>query len=193
MTWLSIIPITVVAAVCLFFVKEFVEFFKKRNEKNNKILAYKRLLAEEFKVNLSALKFMHIICGLAQDEDVESLQYRKSASGTERLDVTVYGKTAQQFFWRINTSVFDKVMSDLAALDGKLFNEVAGVYEKLSEVKHVRESLIDFAEFTMPKHLIRGLGRYGEDKIAVAEEALREVFPLLSGSKLVEAKLRSYV
>lgn len=43
----SILPVSVLAAVVLFIVKEVVEFFKRFSERKRKISAYKILLCEE--------------------------------------------------------------------------------------------------------------------------------------------------
>ena len=55
------LPLTVVAAILLFLVKEIVELFKKVREKSRKISAYKGLLAEELLKIVSSSSFSSLI------------------------------------------------------------------------------------------------------------------------------------
>lgn len=187
------LPVTVVAAVSLFIVKEIVEFVKRAGEKKRKLDAIKSLMSEELLVNAAALKFLRRLCSAINVEDVQGVEYKKTSSGTERVIVRTSDSSSVNYFWKLRSAVFEKVMADLASLDGELFPVVAEVYAKISEVKHVRESIIDFSELEMPKHLIRGLGDYGKDQIDEAVRLTEQAYKKLTGAELTQTKLRSFV
>lgn len=186
-------PITVVAAIILFVVKEIVEFVKKTREKARKIAAYKALIAEELLKNAWSLKALKRLCFELQEPTLREIEYKKSASGTERVIVRTEEGVHETFFWKIHTAAFEKIMTDLAVSHSKLFKSAAEVYSLLAEVKHVRESIIDFAEFEMPKHMIKGLGDYGNNTLEEASAAVKSAYKTYTGEELVGHKLRSYL
>jgi hypothetical protein len=186
-------PITVVAAIILFVVKEIVELIKKTREKSRKISAYKALIAEELLKNAWSLKALKRLCLELQDPTLREIEYKKSASETERVIVRTTENEHVTFFWKIHTAAFEKIMTDLAVSNSKLFRSATDVYSLLAEVKHVRESIIDFSEFEMPKHMISGLGDYGNDTLDEAIAAVKSVYKIYTGQELVGHKLRSYL
>ena len=189
----SILPITVVAAIVLFVIKEVVEFIKRILERRRKISAYKVLLSEELAKNSSALGFLKRICNEINDGEVLDVSYKKTSSGTDRLTVRSASGSSNLYFWTLHSSVFERLVAELAAADRDLFTPVSKAYAKISEVKHVRESIIDFTELDMPKHLFQGLGSYGIARIDDAVSAVSEAYLKLSGKELTDVKLRSYV
>lgn len=186
-------PITVVAAIILFVVKEIVELFKRSRERARKISAYKALVAEELLKNAWSLKTLKRLCSELQDPDLKAIEYKKSESGTERVIVRTTEGEHINYFWRIHTSAFEKIMTDLAVSNTQLFQSAADVYSLLAEAKHVRESIIDFSAFEMPKHLIRGLGDYGNSTLEKADAAIKKVYKEYTGKEMVGHKLRSYL
>lgn len=187
------LPLTVVAAILLFLVKEIVELFKKVREKSRKISAYKGLLAEELLKNAWSLKALKRLCSELQNPELKEIEYKKSASGTERVIVRTTEGEQVVFFWKIHSAAFEKIMTDLAVSNSKLFESAAEVYSLLAEVKHVRESIIDFSEFEMPRHMVKGLGDYGNDRLSEADAAVRAAYKAYTGNELVGHKLRSYL
>lgn len=189
----KVLPITVVVAIILFIVREVVEFIKKSRDKSRKISAYKALIAEELLKNAWSVKALKQLCTELQDPTLIGIDYIKSASGTERVTIrTVEGKH-RVFFWKIHTAAFEKIMTDLAVSNSKLFKSAAHVYSLLAEAKHVRESVIDFSEFDMPKHMIQGLGVYGDGRLEEAAAAVRTAYKIYTGKELASHKLRSYL
>lgn len=186
-------PITVVAAIILFVVKEIVEFIKKTREKTRKISAYKALIAEELLKNAWSLKALRRLCFELQEPTLKEIEYKKSASGTERVIVRTEEGARETYFWKIHTAAFEKIMTDLAVSNSKLFGSAAEVYSLLAEAKHVRESIIDFAEFEMPRHMIKGLGDYGNNTLEEASAAVKSTYKSYTGKELVGHKLRSYL
>lgn len=186
-------PITVVAAIVLFVIKELVELIKKTRDKSRKISAYKALIAEELLKNAWSLKTLKRLCLELQDPDLKAIEYRKSESGTERVIVRTNEGEHVNYFWKIHTAAFEKVMTDLAVSNAQLFQSAADVYSLLAEAKHVRESIIDFSAFEMPRHLIRGLGDYGNSTLEKADISVKKVYREYTGKELVGHKLRSYL
>lgn len=186
-------PITVVVAIVLFVVKEIVELIKKTREKSRKVSAYKALIAEELLKNAWSLKALKRLCLELQDSTLREIEYKKSASGTERVIVRTAESEHVIFFWKIHTAAFEKIMTDLAVSNSKLFRSATEVYSLLAEAKHVRESIIDFSEFEMPRHMIGGLGDYGNNTLDEASAAVKSAYKTYTGQELVGHKLRSYL
>ncbi len=189
----SIVPISVMAAVALFFVKETVEFFKRKRERERKISAYKTLISEELRKNAWTIGELREMCADVGRESFKSISYSKNSSGTEKITFTHQEGGNYSVLWPVHTSVFDKVVVDLAAIDEDLFKSAKATYEYLAEVRHIRQQFINFSEDESIKHFVKGLSDYGQKILDNSEAALRKLFKECTGTELSEHKLRSYI
>jgi hypothetical protein len=149
MEWLpSLLPVTVLAAIALFVLKEVVEFIKRWRADRRKNHAFRTLLASECEVNHWA--HFSLYETLRQIEDDHEKGRR-----VEYVIKVLQGGDAQ---WRRNepggysggslpdarTDLMSKIMIDVATLDKKLFTRLEAAYDSLIEMRHIRASLIQF-------------------------------------------------
>ena len=189
----SILPVSVLAAVVLFIVKEIVEFFKRSSERKRKISAYKILLSEEVEKNLFTLNYLISICHAIGDEHFTGISYRRTPSGSEQLAVHVGREGGYGPLWNVYSSIFDKTVVDLAVIDKKLFEKSKNTYECLAEARHIRNSIIRICEDELFNEYVKSFPRYGLGVLKVAVDALDILYVECTGRKLDRPKLRSYV
>ncbi|UVM01981.1 hypothetical protein LOY41_12035 [Pseudomonas atacamensis] len=189
----SILPVSVLAAVVLFIVKEVVEFFKRSSERKRKISAYKILLCEELQKNLWTLNYLTSICHAINDEHFTGISYRRTSSGSEQIVVHVGREGEYGPLWNVYTSIFDKAVVDLAVIDKKLFEKSKVTYECLAEAGHIRNSIIRISEDKLLEEYVESFPEYALNVLKEAVTALDVLYIECAGKKLDRPKLRSYV
>ena len=189
----SILPVSVLAAVVLFIVKEIVEFFKRSSERKRKISAYKILLSEELEKNLWTLNYLISVCHAIGDEHFTGISYRRTSSGAEQVAVHVGREGDYGPLWNVYSSVFDKAVVDLAVIDKKLFEKSKTTYECLAEARHIRNSIIRICEDELLHEYVETFPEYGLGVLREAVNAIDILYVECVGKKLDRPKLRSYV
>lgn len=187
------LPITVVGAVVIFVLKEVLDIFKKKTERQRKISAYKTLIIEELRKNLWSVKHLDGVLAQLADPDMTGVKLSKLGSGSLKISIRSDRSTGSSPLWPIHASVFEKVFIGLAETDAALFSSVSGVYEELAEVKHVRDSLIEYVENTEPLGGWDSFSDYGRDVIKDCDTAMKKLCIELTGKPLEDFKLRSYI
>ncbi|QJP95459.1 hypothetical protein C6Y56_12960 [Pseudomonas fluorescens] len=189
----SILPVSVLAAVVLFIVKEVVEFFKRSSERKRKISAYKILLSEELEKNLWTLNYLTSICHAIGDEHFTGISYRRTSSGSEQIAVHVGRQGGYGPLWNVYSSIFDKAVVDLAVIDKKLFEKSKIAYECLAEARHIRNSIVRLCEDESLNEYVHTFPEYALGILREAVDALDILYVACAGKKLDRPKLRSYV
>jgi len=189
----NILPVTVVAAISLFALKEIIEFFKRRGERKRKVTAYEQLLLEELRKNAWTVSSLKDMCQLVAEPDFVGISYYKSSAGSEKIRFNMGSHSESNALWPVHTSVFEKLYVGLAETDKDLFTAVSAVYEKFAEAKHVRDHFINFSEDDEIKHFVKGLNSYGTTRLEECELAMDALCRRITGGPLSEQKLRSYV
>lgn len=189
----SILPATVIAAIGLFTLKEIIEYCKRRKERSRKVTAYKQLLLEELRKNAWTVSTLKEMCELIDNPGLTGISYHKTSAGSERIHFHIKKLSESSVLWPVHTSVFEKLYVGLAEIDADLFKATSELYEKLAEVKHVRDHFINFSEDDEIKPFIKGLHSYGIDRIKECEVAMDVLCRRLTGEALSGHKLRSYV
>lgn len=189
----QLFPVTVMAAIVLFFMREIFDLYKIKSARSRKISAYRILIAEELSKNAWAVMKMNEIFVEIADADFQRLTYEKSAAGSEKLSIWTSDGAYSVRLWAVHTTIFDKAVIELAALDEKLFLRAKTAYESLAEVKHLRESLINWAEDDCIKSFIKGLSGHGLSQLEEADKAIKKLYLTCTGIELSSHKLRSYV
>lgn len=189
----SILPVSVLAAVVLFIVKEIVEFFKRSTERQRKISAYKILLSEELEKNLWTLNYLTSICHAIDDEHFTGISYRRTPSGSEQVAVHVGREGGYGPLWNVYSSIFDKAVVDLAVIDKKLFEKSKTTYECLAEARHIRNSIVRICEDESLNEYVQTFPGYALGVLKEATDALDALYIECTGKKLDRPKLRSYV
>jgi hypothetical protein len=189
----NFLPVTVVSAIGLFFLKEVVEFFKKRSERLRKIKAYKILISEELLKNAWTIRQLRELMREIDDEVFERLAFTKAATGEFRVIVhRIYGRPHSTILPVVHTSIFDKAVVEVAAIDSALFEMAKETYGFLAEIRHVRDSILNFAENESIAHFVKGLPLYAKIKLDEAEASSKSLFKLCTGDQMAEPKIRSF-
>ncbi len=145
------IPVSVVVALFLFIVRELLDFFKKRQEKNREINTYKALISEEIRQNYFALKLLNKVLKVIvkfNNKNVETIHCNVHTDryGGEYVFVDLgEGPGKRKVSMRLSTfstDFFDAHIKDLAKLDEKLYDSVKQTYEEIRVWKTIRNDLV---------------------------------------------------
>lgn len=188
----SFLPLTVVSAISLFFVKEVSELIKKRSEKKRKITAYKILIAEELLKNAWTIKLYRDVFSKVGGLGFNNLRYEKKASGDERLTLSHNAGSVSVILSHVHTAIFDRSVVEIAALDRKFFELAKGAYQSLAEIKFLRSMIINFADDQENSGHIDGLQVWGNQKLDDAETTIGELYRLCTGYEMNSHKVRSF-
>ncbi|WP_404938952.1 hypothetical protein P7C00_11205 [Pseudomonas sp. JDS08PS003] len=189
----SFLPLTVISAVGLFFLKEVMEFFKKRSEKLRKIRAYKILIAEELQKNAWTIKQLKSLMRDIEDDSFEALTFSKNSVGEYRVYIRREdGGGGSTVLPVVHTSIFDKAVVEIAAIDSSLFEVAKVAYEHFAEVRHIRDSVITISEDEDRAEFLKSLPFYASEKLDAAEEASKLLFKACAGTEMPKHKLRSF-
>lgn len=189
----NFLPITVVSAIGLFFLKEIVEYFKKRAERGRKITAYKILISEELSKNAWTIRKLKEFMREIDDDVFQGLAYVKNALGEFQIQVhRQYGEPGSLNLPTVHTAIFDKAVVDIAAIDSNFFEMARNAYEHLAEVKHIRNSILNFAEDKSIELFLKGLPSYANSRLDEAEASSKILFKWCTGKEMDKPKLRSF-
>ena len=145
---LSVVPLTVFAAVVIFFLKELFEFLRRCRGEARKKEALRILLSRECELNNWAIKSMREIINsmvfeLAEDKltvfevidsRVAGFLFRvKDQSGKLKQGSTIPV---------VHREVMSKNLLEIAVLDKKLFEALQPAFDAIATLEHVRQSLV---------------------------------------------------
>lgn len=148
----SIFPVTVIAAVVLFFVKEGVEFYRRMGGEKRKKKAFKKLFSRECELNHWVLKSLR-----AAVEDIRQELEKKSGASFH-----IYPRPDGSYGLRIldkheqlksgsvipepKRDLMEKGLLEIATSDEELFNVLERGYDTVAELTHLRNSLFEYIE-----------------------------------------------
>lgn len=197
----GLLPVTVIAAILLFIIKETLEFFKKHRETKRKLFAYKSLISEELELNFWAQKsLLRIITDIrTQKEEYPNARYLLllKESGREYI----HGYDNDNLIESCPVPIvydkcYEKFISSIAELDANLFNVAQSSYEEIRNMAHVRSGLVKgllAEENNEPfPHDIRKSGflDYANDELVVTYEAMNTLYKECTGNELQKHRLR---
>lgn len=186
-------PITVTAAIFLFVFKEIVEAYKINVSKKRKVRAIKFILANEIEKNNWVVKSLQRhLKDIENDWDDFEFRVIDTRSGGVRIECidkeNDCSSGAPIFF--VSTKVFDSVYLELSVLDNDLFEVASSAYEKVAEVKHIHDSLIEHVH--NKEEMIKGFCDYGLKELADSYMELSKLYKACTGKALDGHKLRSF-
>lgn len=196
----TILPATVIAAIILFVVREVLEAYRRHNADKRKKEALRRLLARECERNHAAINSLKQACSSLKEfgsENHEGYRFRVShtPSGHLRFERRITDEEVEAHFILrpVQQEIMQRVMVEVAALDVRLFETLEESYDAIAEVRHIRDSLIDYLSDDSDKSEDIFLLGFCDYAIAELEEAYREVSKLYrecTGEDLKKVKLR---
>lgn len=190
-------PITVIAAISLFLIKELVELYRRIMADKRKSSAIKRLLSSEIEKNNWVIKSLRRHLQSVQDgwHESEFVVVSSYPSGYRIQEKRNDGGGGGAPLFQVSTTVFDIVVFELPVLDGALFKLAENAYESLAEVKHVSNSLVEHInnKDDHPDHDFMTLFcEYALEEVDEAYKHLSILYEKCTGEELKSHKLRSY-
>jgi len=196
MTDLSgLVPPTVIAAATLFALKEILELVRKSRARRRKIKAYKKILAEELERNFWAWKSLRSAVARIHGYRAEGIEATHKIvsvpSGAQRLETRYLDGTLSSGsnLPAASRASFERVLLGLAEEDHKLFSLASDAYDEISEIGHVRASLINELGSEEEIHLDAFL-EYAVETLDSAIGPIRNFYKVCAGKALEQPKLR---
>lgn len=196
-TLTSLFPVTVAAAVLLFFVKEILEFFRRRNAEFRKKEAIRILLARECELNNATVKRLGFI--------LQTIKNEQEADRDTKFTI-VFTKAGQIRFHYDNREgggsmpitgphsvVLERQLLEIAAIDKDLYVLAEAAYAVVSELAHIRQNLIDAIA---PERVNEDVDPFDMlfphalDRLPVAYKALSALYVECTGSVLETVRWR---
>ena len=196
----SYLPVTVVAAILIFLIKELLELRRRKKERTRKLNAVKLLLAEEIEKNHWVHRsFFSALSHLQEAEEVfphAKFRLHVSRNGTEHLRMKREPDEefeSGQWIPKFHDEQYKKLLPTLAELDEGLFKQINIAYSELAELAHYRDMLVGFLAGEDPGP---GLDLTREFLAGMADEKLdyfnklNAAYKAISGKELNEWRLR---
>jgi len=191
----GLIPPTVIAAATIFILKEALEFVRKIRTRRRKIMAYKKILAEELERNFWAWRSLRSAITRIQNDRAEGVEIIHKIisvpSGGQRLetrylDGTLLSGSSLPAVFRAS---FERVLLELAEEDEKLYSLASDAYDEIAEIGHVRSTLINElgSEEDFP---LDGFLEYALETLDSSIGPIKNFYQACTGKALERPKLR---
>jgi len=193
----NIFPITVVFAILLFLTKEVIESIKKHRAKSRRKKAFRRLLADECEKNNWTIKSLkRILESIPEDFETNEFKYFRTNQGDDLINFIdkFDGSSSGSVIPNISTSIFNRIIIDISEADESLFGLASEAYAGISEIEHVRKSLINFIvhKEEHPDDILVAFSDYGITELNEAKTSLSLLYKECTGEALEGHKLRSF-
>jgi hypothetical protein len=197
----SVLPITVIFAILIFFTKEAFELIRRYISDTRKLKAIKHLISRDLELCAWTIKCYRNLLNSITIDDEHVVKYRvyTNSSGGMRyqywtdddleddLEDTSHFKSGGMFPPVIDTFA-TKFMLELATLDNKFYLQVEKTADALAELQHIKSSIIEQAE--MPLVLRNHFIDYAKSEIDDIEVAINSLYELCTGKAEVKMRLR---
>jgi hypothetical protein len=191
----NLLPPAVIAATSIFVIKEALELSRKSRARKRKIRAYKKILAEELERNYWTWKSLRSsIVRVSQDRaDAEEFSHRiiSVPSGAKRIEGYYADGTLSSGanLPEVSRSSFERVLLGIAEEDEALYLMASSAYDEVSEMSHIRESLINFIG-DQNGVFLDGFIEYAIETLDRAIEPIKSLYKLCTGNELERHKVR---
>lgn len=191
----GLIPPTVFAAVIIFAIKEILELVRKNRARRRKIKAYKKILAEELERNFWTWKSLRSAVTGIQDYRADGVEVAHKVisvpSGAQHLETRYLDGTLSSGsnLPVASRAAFERVLLGLAEEDEKLFSLASDAYNEISEIGHVRASLINELG-SEDDFFFDGFLEYAVETLDSAIGPIRHFYQVCTGKVLEHPKLR---
>jgi hypothetical protein len=195
---ISFIPLTVLVAIILFFLKEVLEGVRRYRGDRRKKAALRRLLARECELNHWTIKTIRRIVKKIRDESEDGERtefiflFLKSGKVSFRTKHADYEYKDGFPLGEIHRDVMSKYLLEVAMLDSKLSDVLQKAYNAVADLEHVRNSLIYFVDPEDEQdqmHLESFVG-YASDALVDIFESLNKLHIECAGGELATHRVR---
>ena len=198
MDWLTpLLPITVVAAIVLFLLKELFEAIRRWHADERKRRAFRILLARECELNYWAYTRLKQTLETVQAglEQTPSENFAIIEGDYHDIRFEHYLESGLRGSWPLSdfhADRMDRVMLDVATLDQTLYEGLSAAYDAVANLKHVRQTLIELVssgDEDDQAHL-SAFPEYGLGELARALPDLKFLYKTCTGKTKIPARLR---
>lgn len=193
---LKLIPITVVATIVIFILKELFEGVRRYLGESRKKKALRMLIARECELNYWTIKSIRHIVETIRDESEDGAKFeflfpkggkvlfRVKHPDTEFKSGSNLAKTHRE--------VMDKNLLEVATLDKKLYAVLQPAYDAVADLEHVRDSLIYYVnpEDEQDKMHLEGFPDYALNELEDVFRKLACLYNECTGNSLENHRLR---
>ena len=169
------LPVTVIAAIVLFFVKELLEVNRRRNANARKRLAIRRLIADEIERNNWTIKRLR--------EGISELEQATEVPGST-LSIRT-GVLGERYFRR---EMSGRLASEFPI--GTVHSEALEVSDATKELDHVLKSMIELVSNEVGSVYREGFTGYARNEIADCEKILSDFYRNITGRNLEGLRIR---
>lgn len=189
------LPITVIGAIVVFFTRELLEWFRRSGSESRKKKALRSLLKRECELNFWVYNVLFRVAQVIQADQRlgahavysvnrlpnEAIGFRRSDE--EGLEGWVIPPT--------KLGVMEKLMTEAASIDDKLFAVLEPALDAAIEMEHVRQSLfsaVDQTDDAAPP--LDGIHLFALTELADVLVTLRALYAECTGKELTEWRVR---
>lgn len=188
------LPVTVIAAIVLFFVKELLEVNRRRNANARKRLAIRRLIADEIERNNWTIKRLcEGISELEQATEVpgSTLSIRTGVLGERYFRREMSGELASEFpIGKVHSEALSGSLLELAMIDEQIFDKALEASDATKELDHVLKSMIELVSNEVGSVYHDGFAEYARNEIADCEKTLSDFYRNITGRNLEGLRIR---
>lgn len=154
----KILPITAFIAICLFIVKELLEWRRRVKGKKNDIKALKTLIYEEVNSNYRNFLAVDCLAKIILEDKLTNIQY-KTMVNIPYIDYSIEGKESVLVPLKAHsTKVMDNYLLDVSKLDRELIKLLMGV--RKSAYNYNEAFLLGFNDFLSKNPSTIAIKRY---------------------------------
>jgi hypothetical protein len=195
----SLLPVTVVAAIAIFVVKETVEYLRRWSADRRKIHALKALIARECELNYWPVKALRSILINVPGPDEENPQVEvrieRRANGRPVACIRTLdgGSESTRGIPEVHRELMSKFLLEIAMLNSKFFAALEPAYDSLAELEHVRQSLISIHDDEQESEIdgiIGSFAVYALEELRSTEAALQSLYLFCTDKALEKHRLR---
>ena len=192
----TFLPVTVVAAIALFVLKESFELVRRYKSEGRTKKALRALLAVECERNHFTVKnlrgILEVVQAWKQDDPFSikiSLKFSRDGEITFHQLTYDDGAGSQSVVRTTHRDFMSKQLLAVATLDADLYRALQPALDAVNEMEHVRQSLISHMEDPERTHLA-GFAEYGLKELDVAFNKLNTLYITCTGKELENYRIR---
>jgi len=190
------LPITVLGAMTVFFLREFFEWIRRSRAESRKKKALRSLLTRECELNYWVYEVLFRIAQLIQADQRAGSSAVYSVSRLANDAINFRRSDSDGFDGRVipatKLRLMEKLMIEAASIDAELFAVLEPAFDAMIEMEHVRQTLFEAVdqgdEETAPPLI--GIHTWMLPELADSFAAMRALYMECAGKELTEWRVR---
>lgn len=194
-----LLPLAAFVAIGLFILKEILEFRRKVAERRRRLDAAKRLLAFETERNVYSRNRLADVCRdiKAHVEYANTYEFcvefwKDGKAHYRRRERRTAALASGMPIPRVHRTEIDRWLPTVAEVSEDFYQKVMSVYASISEMEHVRSSLLYYLDPDDPneREWLRAFVEYAVNEMERVEPVLLDFYQACTGSRKVPVRMR---